>query len=161
MTLVHGRALVDNDNTGFVHADMRDIESILENPETLRLLDLDRPTAVLFNSVFHCLKDEDDPASLVRRAMARFPPGSYVVISHLVADDTKLRAELTKTVLDATGGDWGCVRRPDQIPPYFGDLEILPPGPVKLTTWRPETPPGATEQPTIGWYEYGGVARKS
>jgi hypothetical protein len=46
-----------------------------------------------------------------------------------------------------------------EVDKYFAGLELIPPGLVEITTWRPEGT--AAEEQTYDWIEYGGVARKT
>jgi hypothetical protein len=119
---VHGRRLIANDaGTAFIHADIRDTAAILDHPDTRRLINFAEPVAVLFNSVLHCLKDEDDPIGLMRRVMDRVPSGSYLVIAHLVSDKPEIRKKLTNIMLTATQGNWGdCVRSKKSRPASTG-----------------------------------------
>ena len=155
---VHGRRLLAGDpGTAFIHADIRDTAAILDHADTRRLIDFDEPVAVLFNSVLHCLKDEDDPVGLVHRVMDQVPTGSYLAIAHLVSDDPEIREELTSIMLTATQGNWGRLRTAAEVAPCFDGLEIIDPGLVELTTWRPDETP---REQTWDMIEFGGVARK-
>jgi len=161
IVLAHGRAiLADNDRTTVITADFRDTDAILDHPDVVKLIDLDKPVAALFLSVLHCLPDSDDPAGLVKRVMDRLPSGSFVVISHLVAADTEIRERLSNFMLTATEGNWGRVRESADVATYFAGLELLDPGLVEVSTWRPDDTPGAATQETTEWIEFGGVARK-
>ncbi|MGI5167009.1 SAM-dependent methyltransferase [Spirillospora sp. CA-253888] len=159
IVLAHGRALLaDNDRTTVITADMRDQETVTGHPDVLRLIDFDEPLAVLFVSVLHCVPDSDDPGGLLRRVMDRLAPGSVVVLSHLVSADAEVRARLTDFMLSATGGNWGRVRAAEDIVPWFEGLEVLDPGLVEVSSWRPG--PDDVPQETTEWIEFGGVARK-
>ncbi|MQA85305.1 MAG: SAM-dependent methyltransferase [Streptosporangiales bacterium] len=136
---VHGqRLLADDDSTAFILADMRDTDIILNHPDTKRLIDFSEPVAVLFNSVLHCIPDRDDPIGLVHRVMDRVAPGSYLALAHLVSDDPDMRRKLTDLMLGATQGNWGRLRTVDEVRPCFDGLEVIEPGLVELTTWRPD-----------------------
>jgi hypothetical protein len=156
---VHGRALIPDDgSTVFILEDVRQTEDILNHPDTRRLIDLSEPVAVLYISFLHQIPDRDDPAGLVRRMTSRLAPGSFVALSHLVSADPELRARLTDLMLNVTEGNWGRVRTKAEVERYFGDLDVIPPGLVEITTWRPDGT--AAEEQTFDWIEYGGVARK-
>jgi SAM-dependent methyltransferase len=160
IVLAHGRAiLADNDRTTVVNADFRDTDAILEHTDVAKLIDLDQPVAALFLSVLHCIPDSDDPAALVRRVVDRLAPGSFVVISHLVSAEPEVRRRLSEFMLGATQGNWGRVRESSDVRAYFDGLELLTPGLVEVSTWRPDDTPGATQE-TTEWIEFGGVARK-
>lgn len=160
IVLAHGRAiLADNDRTTVITADFRDTDAIMDHPDVVKLIDFDKPVAALFLSVLHCLPDSDDPAGLVRRVVDRLPSGSFVVISHLVAADTAIRKRLSEFMLTATEGNWGRVRESADVATYFAGLELLDPGLVEVSTWRPDEIAGQ-KQETTEWIEFGGVARK-
>ena len=67
-------------------------------------------------------------------------------------------ARLTDLMLNATAGNWGRVRTRAEVDRFFGELEVIPPGLVEITTWHPDDT--GTEEQTFDWIEYGGVARK-
>jgi hypothetical protein len=160
IVLAHGRALLaETDRTTVVGADMRDTDTILGNPEVARLLDLTQPAAALYLSVLHCIPDADDPKGLLHRMVDRLAPGSYVVFSHLVSDDPALRKSMTDFMLAATGGNWGRVREPAEVRSWFEDLDLLEPGLVEASQWRPD--PGDESQASLEWIELACVARKA
>jgi hypothetical protein len=161
MVLVHGRALLEQDErTTVIHADMRETEAIFTHPDTERLIDFSQPVAVLFNSVFHCIPDSetDGPPAVVRRVLERLAPGSYLVMCQLVSEDAKVRDFVTNFMDQATQGHWGRVRQEKDVAGLFGGLEILEPGLVEVSTWRPDTEV-APRQLTQEWIEFGGVGR--
>jgi hypothetical protein len=156
---VHGRALISTDaSTTFLLEDVRRTGDILNHADTQRLIDFNEPVAALYISFFHQIPDRDDPADLVQQMMNRLAPGSFLAISHLVSADPHLRARLTDLMLNATEGNWGRVRAKPEVDKFFDGLEVIPPGLVEITTWRPDDK--ATEEQTFDWIEYGGVARK-
>ncbi|MFG3130034.1 SAM-dependent methyltransferase [Streptomyces tendae] len=161
MVLVHGRALLDqNDQTAVIHADMRATEEIFSHPETQRLIDFSEPVAVLFNSVFHCIPDSDTdgPKAVVRRVTERLAPGSFAVMCQLVSEDAEVRKFVTDFMDQATQGHWGRVREPGDVEDLFEGMEILEPGLVEVSTWRPDTEV-APRQLTDEWIEFGGLGR--
>ena len=161
MVLVHGRALLDqNDRTAVIQADMRDTEGIFSHPDTKRLIDFSVPVGVLFVSVMHCIPDSDTdgPPALARRVRERLAPGSLMVMCQLVSEDPEVRDYVTDFMDTTTQGNWGRVRREQDVAALFEGLEILPPGLVEVSTWRPDTEV-APRQQTQEWIEFGGVAR--
>jgi hypothetical protein len=161
MVLVHGRALLEQDErTAVIQADMRDTEEIFAHAETERLLDFSQPVAVLFNSVMHCIPDSetDGPVALARRVAGRLAPGSFLVMCQLVSEDPEVRAFVTDFMDKATQGHWGRVREEKDVAELFEGLEILEPGLVEVSTWRPDTEV-APRQLTHEWIEFGGVGR--
>ncbi|MFD1656696.1 SAM-dependent methyltransferase [Streptomyces caeni] len=161
MVLVHGRALLEEDErTAVIQADMRDTETIFSRPETRRLIDFSKPVAVLFNSVMHCIPDSetDGPPALVRRVAERLVPGSFMVMCQLVSDDPEVRAFVTDFMDQATQGHWGRVRQEKDVAAWFEGMDILEPGLVEVSTWRPDSDV-VPRQLTQEWIEFGGVGR--
>ncbi|MDN3266965.1 SAM-dependent methyltransferase [Streptomyces sp. MA15] len=161
MVLVHGRALLEQDErTVVIQADMRDTDRILGHAETQRLIDFDEPVCVLFNSVFHCIPDSDTdgPRAVADRVRERLAPGSFMVMCQLVSEDEKVRDFVTRFMDQATQGRWGRVRQEKDVEALFEGLEILDPGLVEVSTWRPDTEV-APVQLTREWIEFGGVGR--
>jgi hypothetical protein len=161
MVLVHGRALLEQDQrTVVIQADMRDTDTIFGHAETQRLIDFSEPVCVLFNSVFHCIPDSDTdgPLALARKVRERLAPGSFMVMCQLVSEDPEVREFVTDFMDQATHGHWGRVRQEKDVESYFEGLEILEPGLVEVSTWRPDTEV-APRQLTQEWIEFGGVGR--
>ncbi|MCF1511628.1 SAM-dependent methyltransferase [Streptomyces glomeratus] len=161
MVLVHGRALLEQDErTAVIQTDMRDTEAVFSHPETRRLIDFSQPVAVLFNSVMHCIPDSetDGPAALVRRVAERLVPGSCLVMCQLVSEDPEVRKFVTDFMAQATQGNWGRVRQEKDVATWFEGMDILEPGLVEVSTWRPDTEV-APRQLTQEWIEFGGVGR--
>ena len=160
IVLAHGRALLEeNRNTAVIQADMRDTDAILGHPEVVRLIDFDQPVAALFVSVLHCIPDSDDPAGLIKRVVERLAPGSCLVVCQLVSEDEATRDFVTEFMDKSTHGNWGRVRQEHEVAEYLEGLEILEPGLVEVSTWRPDSELGP-KQLTQEWIEFGGVARK-
>ncbi len=148
----HGRALLTSDErTAVVEADMREPESVLEDPDVRDLIDFDRPVAVLFVAVLHFVTDEEDPAGLVRRYRDRIPPGSHVILSHAAIEEQRnldvgdaYRSARTNVPFNA--------RTRERVTSFLDGLEIVEPGVVPLHEWRPD----AIEKPTnAGWTAVG------
>lgn len=157
---IHAKALIaDDDSTVFLLADARNTENVLNHPETQRLINFNEPVAALYVSFLHQIPDRDDPGGLVDSMKGWLAPGSYFAISHLVSADPALRSRLTDLILGVTGGNWGRVRTKADVDKFFAGLEVLEPGLVETTTWRPDETPA--EEQTFDWMEYGGLARKT
>ncbi|WP_093802831.1 SAM-dependent methyltransferase [Streptomyces sp. Wb2n-11] len=159
IVLAHGRALLEeNASTAVIHADMRDTDGIFGHPDTRRLIDLSRPVAALFVSVLHCIPDDDDPAGLVRRVASRLAPGSFLVVCQLVSPDAAVREFVTDFMRENTQGRWGRVREESDVHAFLEGMDIVHPGLVEVSTWRPDSDV-APRQETDEWTEFGGVAR--
>ncbi|MFD5752474.1 SAM-dependent methyltransferase [Streptomyces sp. NPDC127033] len=162
LVLAHGRALLEEEtSTAVVRADPRDTQRVFSDPDTERLIDFTKPVAVLFVSVMHCVPDDDDtPAALVRRVAARLAPGSFLVVSQLVSEREDIRDFVNTLMLDSTGGRWGSVRRTNDVREFFRGLDVLEPGLVDVSTWRPDSEVFPRQRSgSQEWIEYGGVGR--
>ncbi|WND32907.1 SAM-dependent methyltransferase (plasmid) [Streptomyces sp. BB1-1-1] len=157
--LAHGHAaLEENDSTVVIDADMRDTEAIFTHPEVRHLIDFTQPVAALFISVLHCLPDRDRPGELVRDVAQRLAPGSFLVVCQLVSADAGVRERVTSLMDGATHGHWGRVREEEEVRAFFEGMQVLEPGLVDVTDWRPDDslPPRAHSDE---WVEWGGVAQ--
>jgi S-adenosyl methyltransferase len=160
VVLAHGHVktlLAEDRSTAYIEADACDTGRILSHPDTRRLINFDEPVAALYISFLHCIPDSADPWGVVRQTMASLPAGSYLAISHLVSGDPETREKITSFFLQASGGNWGRVRREDEVQAFFEGLEIIEPGLVNVNDWHPD---GREEEQTSDWVEYGGLARK-
>lgn len=135
---VHGRAiLAENSNTWVVTGDVRDPHSILTNPDVTRLIDFDRPVAVMLVGMLHYLAPEiaDGVVAAYREAV---PSGSYLFVTSLV--DTGLPAQQELARLTRENLEEGYARTPSEIEHHFGDFELIDPGVVYTALWRPDGP---------------------
>lgn len=150
-------ALSDDANTAFLLADARNVDEILDNKDTTSLLDFGEPVAALYLSFLHFIPDDDDPWGMVRHMMSRLAPGSYLAISHVVSDDAELRKNVTGMAAEMSKGRFGRIRKKHEVRTFFEGMEVVEPGLVNLTAWRPD---GRDEQQSQQWVMFGGVARK-
>ncbi len=150
-------ALADSENTAFLLADARDVDEILDDKDTTRLLDFAEPVAALYLSFLHFIPDDANPWGMVRRMMSRLAPGSYLAISHVVSDDAELRQNITGLAAEMSKGRFGRIRKKQEVRAFFEGLDVVEPGLVNLITWRPD---GREEEQSQQWVMFGGVARK-
>lgn len=160
LVLAHGRLMLEtNANTAVINADMRDTAGILARPEVTRLIKRDEPMAVLFVSVLHCIKDEDDPWGLVSWFAENLPAGSYLVVCQLASDDPRVREDVTQFMDETTRGMWGRVRSKDEVRRFFDSPRMRVVDAVcEVSQWRPDgqvTP----KMKSLEWEEFGGVAK--
>ncbi|MFJ9179181.1 SAM-dependent methyltransferase [Streptomyces sp. NPDC102360] len=159
MVFAHGRALLAGaQRTAVIQADLRSPRSIVEHPGVQKLICFKEPVAALYVSVLHCIPDTDRPDRILRDMADLLPPGSVLVVSHLISDDATVREAVTDLMLDTLGGQWGRVRQRRDVQSYFRDLTLLDPGLVDIDTWPTGTAP-AREPSSHEWIEYGGVAK--
>jgi len=157
IAVIHSRAILAGDElSGVVQGDLRAPETILDDPATQRLIDFDRPVAVLLLALLHVIPEDDRPAQLVTRLTARTGPGSYLVISHFGHNFGT--PEQVRTVLELSRDTTTpmVVRTPEEILGMLGDFTPVDPGAVPVHEWRPD-PEGPPSNHSGG---YAIVARK-
>lgn len=152
--------LQDNPNTATIQADIRRPELILDHPETRRLLDSSKPTAVLLLAVLLFVTDDEEAYRLVRVVRDALAPGSYIAISHPTEEGLPPDKVEQGRKLYAAIGTPVNIRSHPRIEEFFEGLELVEPGPVKVSLWRPEGPDDLLlDRPEASGY-YVGVGRK-
>ncbi|GAA4619942.1 SAM-dependent methyltransferase [Actinoallomurus vinaceus] len=150
----HGKALLSRDGTRIVTADMREPETILDDPQVRELIDFSRPVAVLFVAVFHFVTPAEDPARIVAAFRGRQAPGSYVTISHLTSDGVPPE-DIAGWEAGFAGATSPIVFRTEkEIQALFDGYEMVEPGLVRPHTWHPDDD-GAPRTTSL----FGGVGR--
>jgi hypothetical protein len=137
----------------YLDADLRDPASILD--KAAATLDFSQPVALMLIAILHWLPDEADPARLVSELVDAVPAGSYLALSHMAKDvNAQVRAD--------TGARVGQFMKPptfrdrEVISRYFDGLDLVDPGVVLVSQWRPESDADAGSPA----YLWSGVARK-
>jgi hypothetical protein len=158
IVLVHARALMISTGEGrseYVSADLREPESILTDRAVKDTLDLAEPVGLTLIAILMLLGDADDPWGKVAQLRDAMPSGSCLAITHPTGDFA--RAEVEQAVAAATGAGMTLVARTEQaVRRFFGDWELLEPGLVPVSAWRPDEP---VADPKAAYY-WAGVARK-
>ncbi|MEU3336582.1 SAM-dependent methyltransferase [Streptomyces sp. NPDC002144] len=155
--LLHGSA---EGSTDYVHADVRDIDTLLAR--AAESLDLTRPVALSLVALTHYLGDEpdgDDVHGLVGKYVAALAPGSYLILSQVTPD---LNPEaIAKAAAAFQGSGTPFHPRPiTEVYRFFEGLELLGPGVIPVTGWRPEAEDVAAQAEGVVPV-YAGVARKN
>lgn len=128
MVALHSQAIIEGGGTiSVICADLRDPESIVEDSEFRRLIDLSQPTGLLITGVMMFVPEEADPFGLVSRYVHQMAPGSYLSLSHLT-DEHKppAAAEGFRRVFD-TATEHLYFRPRAQVARFFDGLELVPP----------------------------------
>ena len=107
-------------------------------------LDLSEPVALMMFGVLHFIPDEDDAHGIVRRLMAGLPSGSYLAIQHPTQDFYPEGVGNDRSYRSA-GIAFQYRTRPE-FERFVDGLELVPPGIVPMTEWRPES--GTTDGPS-------------
>jgi SAM-dependent methyltransferase len=155
--LSHARALLASRPEGvteYVEADLRDPQRIVDIAAPL--LEFGQPIAVMLMTILQHIDDEDDPAKIVATLMAAVPPGSYLVISHPAKDiDAESMATMAER-LNRILPESITLRARAEVATFFDGLELVHPGMVQASRWRPVNEMEATGPAAI----WAGVARK-
>ncbi|MFJ6773385.1 SAM-dependent methyltransferase [Kitasatospora sp. NPDC091257] len=164
MVMHTGRTLLEgNKNTAVILADMRHTDTIFSSDPVKDLILPGVPTAALFISVLHCIPEKGPvpPAQLVRQVRERLTASApaYMAISQLVSPHRQVRDRITALMAELTNDHWGEVRTEHDVIGYFDGMDILEPGVVEVSQWRPDAAGGRAAQKSDEWTEFGGVAR--
>ena len=161
LVLAHARALLTSSpegRTAYIPADLRDPGSILTNPVTREVIDFTQPVALMLVAILHFIQDEDKPTEIVRTLVSALAPGSFLVASHLTGEHDRDAWATIERDYRAAGmsAQW---RDSDEFAQVaFTGLEMVPPGVVLVSEWRPDSD-GPQPRPSEVSF-YGGVARK-
>ena len=160
VVLSHARALLANGrDVVAVEGDLRSPEAILANERMRQLLDFSQPVAVLLVAVLHFVTDVDRPYDAVRTLVDALAPGSYLVLTHSTPDD--MADDVTEAMKDVYSNASAQVapRTYEEVARFFDGLELIEPGLVNVTRWRPDPRPRQS-RPEGRSLIYGAVARK-
>ena len=161
--IAHARAELTSHPDGrvaYVEADLHDPAAILRDPAVRATLQFTRPVALLLGAVLDYFLDEDDPAAIVGTLLDALPPGSYLVASQTTADftDPQVAAE-GAAKREKLGLRFQCRSAEEFADVAFARLELIPPGLVPVSEWRPESETDPRPLPAEVAF-YGAVGRK-
>jgi hypothetical protein len=158
---VHANALLTGSGTtAIVLADLREPGSILAQPKVLQLIDFSQPVALLLVAILHFIADEEDPAGIVTTLRDALPIGSYLALSHGTADfhPPGVAGKAASAYEHATAPL--ALRNFEQVSAFFDGFEVLEPGLVRASLWRPDgKPPRPRDLAKLGIY--AGLGRKA
>jgi S-adenosyl methyltransferase len=157
IVLLHAQTLLAGSPEGgvaFLDADLRDPETILS--EAAKTLDFSQPMAVLLLGILHSVGDQYDPRGIVHRLVRALPDGSYLAIGHLTADIYPEMIEFARALNERQIDEPLVLRDHAQVTSFFDGLDLLDPGVVELSKWRPRSEAEAAAAAAL----WGGVARK-
>ncbi len=166
IAVAHGRAILEgNERATVIQADARDVESILNHPDTQRLLDFSKPVGFLAVGFFYFIDDEG-----VRHILDMFNQlavsGSYLALSHLSDDDEIVTNDAIRMAIEkgkeiyARSPSPLYWRKKQEIEAMFEGWKLVEPGLVFVPLWRPESDedPGLDDPAALAMY--AGVAVK-
>jgi hypothetical protein len=154
----HAEAILGGSlTTAVVRADLRQPWDLVAQPTVRTLINFAQPVAILLVAVLHFVEDHEDPWAVVNCYKDMMAPGSFLVVSHVTADHLSPgAARQAQAVYDGASAP-GVARTRQQIARFLAGLDMVAPGLVNVSAWRPGRfgpPPG----PAVF---YAGIGRKS
>ncbi len=147
-----------------IQGDVRDPKAILNHAQVRRLIDFDMPVAVLMVALLHFMSDDAEANAAVRAVLDAVSPGSFLVVSHVVDetpedDETGERARLREVYKRQTAALLR-LRTMAEITQFFDGLELVEPGVVWVSDWRPEAGEDRpADDDLVRYVTVGGVGR--
>ncbi|KUN38581.1 hypothetical protein AQJ30_13615 [Streptomyces longwoodensis] len=144
VAVAHSQAVLEgNQHADVVAADLLKPREILASPQVQRLIDLERPVALLLVAILHFVEDEDDPYAAVAELRDACAPGSMLILTHASYEGIPLPPERAEGAVDV----YKDIRNPlimrsrEDIARFFEGYDMVEPGLVPMPRWRPETSP--------------------
>ncbi|WP_282701696.1 SAM-dependent methyltransferase [Streptomyces sp. CC219B] len=160
VAVAHSRAVLAGDEaTDVLAADLRKPREILSSSQVERLIDLNRPVALLLVAILHFVEDTDDPYGAVAELRDALAPGSLLILTHASYEGIPLPTERA----EGTVGVYKDIRNPlimrsrDEIARFFEGYDMVEPGLVPMPHWRPDTAP--EEEDPWAFSGFAGVGR--
>lgn len=158
LIMAYARALLTSTPDGvtdYVFADVRDPDKVLQ--EAARTLDFTQPIALMLFGIMEHIMDTNQAYTIVDRLVDALPARSYLA---LCDPTTEVRPEMMREAVR----EWNKSATPPvkarsrrELLRFFDGLELLEPGVVSASLWRP----GASDIGTpIEVFNFGGVGRK-
>jgi hypothetical protein len=145
LVLAHARALLTSSpqgTTDYIDADMHEPELILLGARSA--LDFDQPIAVMFFGILGHVEDDAEVIRIVTPFVEAIPSGSYLAINDGTDEfETEQRRAATE-IINMEGPPY-YPRTTKQLLRFFDGFEMVPPGIVSTSLWRPE--PGTEPNP--------------
>jgi len=160
VAVAHSQAvLAGNETADVVAADLRKPQEILASAEVQRLIDVNRPVALLLVAILHFVEDVDDPYGAVAQLRDALAPGSLLILTHASYEGIPLPPERAEGAVDV----YKDIRNPlimrsrDEIARFFEGYDMVEPGLVPMPDWRPDTAP--EDEDPYSFSGFAGVGR--
>ncbi|MFB4314218.1 SAM-dependent methyltransferase [Actinomadura sp. 21ATH] len=138
VVLAHARALLTGTagRTLVARADPRRPDAVTADPEVRRLIDFDRPVAVILDRVLHFIEDTGEAAAAVERLHGALP-GGHLVFTHITQEPRpEAGGEVGEVFRPTDGPFWGRGRA--EIERIVAPFELVEPGLTYTSQWRPD-----------------------
>ncbi|MFD2421801.1 SAM-dependent methyltransferase [Amycolatopsis pigmentata] len=155
--------LAGNDHVAYLCSDLCNPTDVLNAADTRRLLDFERPIAVLLIETLLHIPDSDNPSTNVDAIISSYidalAPGSYLGISHFSQTRDITAGYAMADKLFGAKPPMVYLRGPDRIETFFTELALEPPGIVPVQLWHPDPEDVPDHNPHLGGV-YVGLGRK-
>jgi S-adenosyl methyltransferase len=161
LVLTHARALLRSSpegRTAYIQADLREPEKIVSSSVARSVLDFTKPIALMLVAILHFIPDEDRPQDIVATLLDALPGGSYLVASHGTLEHESAGFDAGQQAYRASGLSARARDSADFARIAFSELDLVPPGVVLVSEWRPDADGPLPTPAEVGIY--GGVALK-
>ncbi|MDV7221715.1 SAM-dependent methyltransferase [Streptomyces prunicolor] len=142
LVLIHARTLLTSTPEGvtdYIDADVHDPAAIVQRAADT--LDFDRPVAVMMLGILNFILDTEEARQAVRRVMASVPSGSFLVLTHPTFD-ADLGGEGNVPAMEFWNENATppiTARSREDVAAFFEGLDLLDPGLVPCSRWRPDS----------------------
>ena len=156
VVLAHARVLLQGSAPGattYIDADLHDTARILDLAG--RSIAFDQPVALMLMNILGHVPEFAEARRIVGELVSALAPGSYLVVADGTTDGGPFDAAID--MWNKAGSLPYILRTPEQIAQYFDGLEVLEPGVVPCSLWRPEESEVGAAGPVD---EFGAVGRK-
>ena len=159
VVIAHARDMLHGvPNATIISGDLREPAAILADPELRAVLDFGQPIAVLLVAVMHFLTDDEDPCGIVTALMDAVPAGSYLVLSHVSADQYTETAQASHVYESASAGLH--FRTRTEVEAMLAGFSLVDPGELVWTPhWHPDERTPSVDSPG-GATIWCGIVRK-
>lgn len=120
--------------TDYIDADLRDPDTILD--AAAQKLDLTQPVALIMMNILGHITDDAQAYAVVSRLLDALPSGSYLAVNDGTSTNTASQEAQQRYNADAPVPYH--LRSPEQVDRFFDGLELVEPGVVPSSRWRPE-----------------------
>jgi hypothetical protein len=161
LVLAHARALLTSTGPGvtaYIDADVRNPAAILRG--AAGALDLTQPVAIMLLGILNFIDGTDEAAAVVDQLLDAVPAGSYLALTHPTLE---LGGEANTEAMRY----WNERARPPitarsgaEVARFLERVDLVPPGLVSCSLWRPDPGPDGTAAPEQVAL-YGAVGRKA
>lgn len=130
-----------NDGATAIRADVLNPSSVLDHPQVRELLHPGEPTGLLMAAVLHFVPDDGQAHDVVARLRGALAPGSYLLVSHAAVEafpDSDAKIDQVGDVYRRKTTSAGVLRTRAEVTGFLAGTELVDPGVVWLSEWRPD-----------------------